>query len=126
MMDDAKIAEMDRKVEALREMVQDLIDSAGDVEAVKRNARRILASVKMLELNICDIAPHGSEREEHEHRLQRCTRERTGENCRIGPDHEDKRKGRRAHRGGEQKIHLSRWLRKDFPVGGRYGRIHQP
>ena len=56
MMDDAKIAEMDRKVEALREMVQDLIDSAGDVEAVKRNAKRILASVKMLEINICDVA----------------------------------------------------------------------
>jgi hypothetical protein len=56
MMDDAKIAEMERKVEALRGMVEDLIDSAGDVEAVKRNARRILASVKMLELNICDIA----------------------------------------------------------------------
>jgi len=56
MMDDAKIAELDRKVEALRGMVEDLIDSAGDVEAVKRNARRILASVKMLELNICDIA----------------------------------------------------------------------
>ena len=59
MMDDAKIAEMDRKVEALREMVQDLFDSAGDVEAVRRNAKRILASVKMLELNICDIAPTG-------------------------------------------------------------------
>lgn len=57
MIDDAKIAEMDRKIEALREMVQEVIDSAGDIEAVRRNAKRILASVKMLELNICDIAP---------------------------------------------------------------------
>lgn len=56
-MDDAKIAEMDRKIEALREMVQEVIDSSGDIEAVRRNAKRILASVKMLELNICDIAP---------------------------------------------------------------------
>lgn len=56
-MDDAKIAEMDRKIGALREMVQEVIDSAGDIEAVRRNAQRILASVKMLELNICDIAP---------------------------------------------------------------------
>ncbi len=56
MMDDAKIAEMDRKIEALREMVQDLIDSSGDVEAVRRNAKRILASVRMLEINISDAA----------------------------------------------------------------------
>jgi len=59
-MDDAKIAEMDKKIEAIRGMVQDLIDSSGDLEAVRRNAKRILASVRMLEINISDVAALGA------------------------------------------------------------------
>jgi len=56
MADNMTIGEMDVKIRLLRETTQELVDSAGDVEAVRRNAKRILASVRMLELNICDIA----------------------------------------------------------------------
>lgn len=58
-MDDMKITEMDRKIRVLRQTTQEILDSAGDVEAVRRNAKRILASVKMLELNICDVCGTG-------------------------------------------------------------------
>lgn len=52
---DNDIKEMDAKIRVLRQTAQELLDAAGNVEAVRRNAKRILASVKMLELNICDL-----------------------------------------------------------------------
>ncbi len=52
---DNSIKEMDAKIKVLRQVAQELLDAAGDVEAVRRNTKRILASVKMLELNICDL-----------------------------------------------------------------------
>lgn len=55
MNDDKRIGEMDRKIRLLRQTTEELLDAAGDIEAVRRNAKRILASVKMLELNICDV-----------------------------------------------------------------------
>ena len=59
MADNTGIDEMDRKIRLLRQTTQEILDSAGDVEAVRRNAKRILASVKMLELNICDVCGTG-------------------------------------------------------------------
>jgi len=53
--DDKRIGEMDRKIRLLRQTAQELLDTADDIEAVRRNAKRILASVRMLELNVCDI-----------------------------------------------------------------------
>ena len=52
---DNDIKEMDAKIKVLRQVAQELFDSAGDVEAVRRNTKRVLASIKMLELNICDL-----------------------------------------------------------------------
>lgn len=53
------LAEMEKKIRVLRQTAQELFDSAVEIEAVRRNAKRILASVKMLELNVCDINETG-------------------------------------------------------------------
>ncbi len=46
---------MDEKIRALRDLAVE-IDRLGEgIEAVKRNVVRILASTKMLEINICDL-----------------------------------------------------------------------
>jgi hypothetical protein len=39
----------------LRQIAEEIMTEGGDIEAVKRNTKRILASTVMLELNICDI-----------------------------------------------------------------------
>lgn len=52
---DNDMKEMDAKIRVLRQTAQEVLDGAGDIEAVRRNAKRILASVKMLELSICDL-----------------------------------------------------------------------
>ena len=41
------------KVEALRELAKDLYENSADFPAVNRNAKRILASVEMLRINLC-------------------------------------------------------------------------
>jgi hypothetical protein len=46
---------LDEKIKTLRKTAEE-IDLLGDgIEAVKRNVVRILASTKMLEINICDV-----------------------------------------------------------------------
>jgi hypothetical protein len=47
---------MAEKIQAIKEMATELKRISGDIQAVDRNADRILASVKMLEINISDIA----------------------------------------------------------------------
>jgi hypothetical protein len=49
------LKEMHKKIELLKKTCEDLIQEAEDFPAVYRNCRRILASVKMLELNLSDI-----------------------------------------------------------------------
>jgi hypothetical protein len=45
---------MDRKIKLLRSTAEELMALAGDIEAVKKNLVRLLASTRMLELNISD------------------------------------------------------------------------
>ena len=46
---------LDEKIKMLRKTAEE-IDTLGEgIEAVKRNVARILASTKMLEINICDV-----------------------------------------------------------------------
>ena len=52
---DNQIREMDARIKVLGQTARELLDAAGDVEAVRRNVKRILASVRMLELNISDL-----------------------------------------------------------------------
>ncbi|MFC2050121.1 hypothetical protein ACFLTN_02955 [Chloroflexota bacterium] len=49
------IKEMTEKIQAIKEAATELKHISGGVQAVDRNADRILASVKMLEINISDI-----------------------------------------------------------------------
>ncbi len=50
-----KIKEMDEKIKLLRKTAEELMALGGEIEAVKKNLVRLLASTKMLELNISDV-----------------------------------------------------------------------
>jgi len=47
--------EMNEKIRRLKQTAKDLNRDADDFPALARNTARILASIKMLELNICDV-----------------------------------------------------------------------
>jgi hypothetical protein len=49
------VKEMAEKIQAIKEAATELQNISGGVQAVDRNVDRILASVKMLEVNISDI-----------------------------------------------------------------------
>jgi hypothetical protein len=50
-----KIRGMDEKIRLLRTTAEELLELGGEIEAVKKNVARLLASTRMLELNISDI-----------------------------------------------------------------------
>ena len=54
MSNDYNIKEMDEKIQLLRKTAEELMVLGRDIEAVKKNLVRLLASTKMLELNISD------------------------------------------------------------------------
>jgi len=47
---------MDARIRELRKTAEEIRELAQGIEAVRRNADRLLASVKMMELNLCDVA----------------------------------------------------------------------
>ena len=49
------VKEMAEKIQAIKEAATELHNISGGIQAVDRNVDRILASVKMLEINISDI-----------------------------------------------------------------------
>jgi hypothetical protein len=54
-MDIKEINKLDITIRELRKLADEIMTEGGQIEAVKRNTKRILASIKMLEINICDI-----------------------------------------------------------------------
>jgi hypothetical protein len=54
-MADWNIEEMDELIKRLRQLAEKLKEKSGGIQAVDRNLDRILANVKMLELNISDV-----------------------------------------------------------------------
>ena len=54
-MDSSKIAEMDELIQRLRQNAEELKEKDEGIQAVERNVDRILANIKMLELNISDL-----------------------------------------------------------------------
>ena len=54
-MADRNIEEMDALIKRLRRLAEELKQKSGGIQAVDRNVDRILANVKMLELNISDV-----------------------------------------------------------------------
>jgi hypothetical protein len=54
-----EIGDMAEKIRLLKETAIELKRISGGIQAVDRNVDRILASVKMLEINISDLADIG-------------------------------------------------------------------
>ena len=55
MIEGKKIEQMDEKIKLLRKTAEELLALGGDIEAVKKNLVRLLASTRMLELNVSDV-----------------------------------------------------------------------
>jgi len=49
------LEQMDERIQAIKAAALELQELSGGVQAVHRNADRILASVKMLEINVSDV-----------------------------------------------------------------------
>lgn len=54
-MNDWKVDEMSELIKRLRQLAEELKEKSGGIQAVDRNLDRILANVKMLELNVSDV-----------------------------------------------------------------------
>jgi predicted component of type VI protein secretion system len=54
-MSDWKIDEMCELIKQMRHVVEELKEKCGPIQAVERNLDRILANIKMLELNVSDV-----------------------------------------------------------------------
>ncbi len=54
-MDTPDLQELDKLIEELEKTANALIKKARGIQAIERNADRILASTKMLKLNVCDL-----------------------------------------------------------------------
>jgi len=50
-----EIKKLDTRIKTIRKAAQELKELSGGIQAVDRNADRVLASVKMLEINISDL-----------------------------------------------------------------------
>jgi len=50
-----ELRKIDTKIKAIKKATQELKQLSGGIQAIDRNAERILASVKMLEINISDV-----------------------------------------------------------------------
>ncbi len=55
-MTEYRIKEIAQKIEALKRGAIELKKMSGGIQAIDRNVDRILASIKMLEININDLA----------------------------------------------------------------------
>jgi hypothetical protein len=49
------LKEMDKKIQSMKKTAEELKQMAGNFPALYRNTDRILAGIKMLELNISDL-----------------------------------------------------------------------
>ena len=56
MSDDYPIQDMAKKIRSIKKSAVELRNLSGGIEAVDRNVERIMASVKMLEINVSDVA----------------------------------------------------------------------
>jgi hypothetical protein len=55
MVDKDLLVKMDERIQAIREAALELKEISGGIQAVDRNADRILTSAKMLEINVSDV-----------------------------------------------------------------------
>jgi len=50
-----ELRKIDTRIKTIKKAAQELKQLSGGIQAIDRNAERILASVKMLEINISDV-----------------------------------------------------------------------
>lgn len=50
-----EMKKIDTRIKTIKKSAQELKELSGGIQAVDRNAERIIASVKMLEINVSDI-----------------------------------------------------------------------
>jgi prefoldin subunit 5 len=50
-----ELRKIDTKIKTIKKATQELKQLSGGIQAIDRNAERILASVKMLEINVSDV-----------------------------------------------------------------------
>ncbi len=55
MAEEYKIEDMAEKIQALKKTATELKRISGGIQAVDRNVDRILASIRMLEMNVSDV-----------------------------------------------------------------------
>lgn len=55
MNDQFDMNELSKTISELRKTAEHLLKAGGEIEAIKRNVTRILANIKMLELNVSDV-----------------------------------------------------------------------
>ncbi|MDH4207521.1 MAG: hypothetical protein OEV76_01455 [Anaerolineae bacterium] len=53
--DKQMLQELDERIQTIKRAALELQEYSGGIQAVYRNADRILASVKMLEINVSDV-----------------------------------------------------------------------
>ncbi len=52
---EVNLKEMDALIKEVKGKIEKLVEISGGMQCVDRNCDRILASIKMLEINICDL-----------------------------------------------------------------------
>jgi hypothetical protein len=55
LMNRRELKRIDTRIKAIKKAAQELKDLSGGIQAIDRNVSRILASVKMLEINVSDL-----------------------------------------------------------------------
>jgi hypothetical protein len=50
-----KIEAIDVKIKEMKKLAEGIMKEGNEIEAVKRNTKRILASIAMLEFNVSDV-----------------------------------------------------------------------
>jgi hypothetical protein len=61
MVDKEILMKMDEKIQAIKEAALELKEMSDGIQAVDRNVDRILASAKMLEINVSDVIRIGEQ-----------------------------------------------------------------
>ena len=55
LMNRRELERIDTRIKAIKKAAQELKNLSGGIQAIDRNVSRILASVKMLEINVSDL-----------------------------------------------------------------------
>jgi len=62
---EGRLKEIAEGIRSIKRLAEGLLEKGSEMEAVKRNVKRVLATVRILELEVCDVVEvlGGSKRE---------------------------------------------------------------